>query len=57
MTKGKTLPSWLLNLFNGHDAAGPTGYRLSIPHRRSKIPLGLILIPTSKLICVALEFD
>jgi hypothetical protein len=55
--KGKTLPSWLLNLFNGHDAAGATEYRLGIPHRRCKIPLGLILIPTSKMICVALEFD
>jgi hypothetical protein len=58
MIKGKHFDHGFEPTRNGHDAAGAAEYRLSIPHVGvANFFLGIVLTPTSKMICVAQEFD
>jgi hypothetical protein len=57
MFKGKHFNRGFEPTRNGHDAAGAAEHWLRVPTRLCKIPSGIVLLPSSKMVCVAREFD
>jgi hypothetical protein len=56
MFKGKHFDHGSQPTRNGHDA-GATEHRPSVPTRLCKILSGIVLLSTSKMVCVDREFD